>query len=286
MLERGKLNSGEQLDYAFGLVIGNDKGLPTVDHGGADAGYRSDMVRYPEQHFSVAVLCNSAEADPIRLASQVADLVLAKEIKAEGAATGAKEPAAKSTAGTAVVLTAEQMAAFTGLYWNREDDAFVKTFVKEGKLEGYMGGEELVLRPFGESRFHIADKPWGDEVEIHFIAASGDKPRRMERSDGGEGPRMYEAKEPFIPGRAELAEYTGAYVSEEIDPMYRLVLDEDKLSLVRLKHEAEILRPAVRDVFIGEIGTVRFVRNGNGHVSGFVLNGGRIQNFHFTKGAN
>jgi CubicO group peptidase (beta-lactamase class C family) len=36
MLERGKLNNGEQLDYAFGLVVGQYKGLPTVDHAGGD----------------------------------------------------------------------------------------------------------------------------------------------------------------------------------------------------------------------------------------------------------
>jgi CubicO group peptidase (beta-lactamase class C family) len=287
MLEQGKLNNGEQLDYAFGLVIGKYKGLPTVDHGGADAGYRSDMTRFPEQHFSVAVLCNSAETDPSALTRQVADIMLAKEIKAAEAATTAKEPAAKSAAGTAVVLSAKQMAAFTGLYWNRENDAFVKIFVKEGKLEGDTGGEEpLVLKPFGESRFHIADKPWGDKVEIQFVAANGDEPKRMERSDGGGKPRVFEAKESFSPGAAELAEYAGVYVSEEIDPLYRIVLHEDKLSLLRLKHKADTLRPEVRDVFTGGIGTVRFVRDANGHVSGFVLNAGRIQNFHFTKRAN
>ncbi len=52
MLERGKLNSGELQDYASGIVIGTYKGLPTVEHGGADAGYRSDMIRFPDQHFS------------------------------------------------------------------------------------------------------------------------------------------------------------------------------------------------------------------------------------------
>ena len=108
----------------------------------------------------------------------------------------------------------------------------------------------------------------------------------MERSDGGGKPREYEAKQAFSPSGAELAEYTGTYVSEEIDPLYRIVLDEEKLSLVRLKHEAETLRPTVRDVFTGEVGTVQFVRNANGHVSGFVLNTGRIQNFHFTKREN
>src|SRR5215467_5019716 len=76
MLERGKLNNGETLDYAFGLELGTYRGLKTVDHGGADAGYRSDMTRFPEQHLSVAVLCNSAETDPSSLARQVADVVL------------------------------------------------------------------------------------------------------------------------------------------------------------------------------------------------------------------
>lgn len=287
MLEQGKLNNGEQLDYAFGLVIGKYKGLPTVDHNGADAGYRSDMTRFPEQHFSVAVLCNSAETAPRALAQQVADIVLAKEIKVAEAATPAKAAAARNTAGTAVALTADQIAGFSGLYWNREDDAFVRVFVKEGNLEVDAGGDDpLLLRPFGESRFHIADKPWGDQLEIHFVAASEGKPRRMEQSFGGNKPDVFEVTEPVSPGEAELAEYVGAYTSEEIDPVYRIALDGEKLSLVRMKHKADTLRPAVRDAFTGEIGTVRFVRDGNAHVSGFVVNAGRIQNFHFTKRAN
>jgi CubicO group peptidase (beta-lactamase class C family) len=289
MLERGKLNNGEELDYAFGLVMEKYKGLHTVGHGGADAGYRSDMTRFPEQHFSVAVLCNSAETDPSLLAQQVADIVLAKEIKAAEAATPAKEAVVKSTGAAApAALTAEEMAGFAGLYWNRVDDAFERIIVKDGKLQGDLGGMEgLVLKPFAESRFHIADKPWGDEVEIHFVATSGDKPRRMEQSFGGRKPDVLEATEAFTPSGGELSEYAGAYVSEEIDPVYRIALEGDKLSLIRLKHKADTLRPAVRDVFTGEIGTVRFTRDpGNSHVSGFVLNAGRIQNFHFVKRPN
>jgi len=291
MLERGKLNNGEQLDYAFGLVVGKYKGLPTVGHGGADAGYRSDMTRFPEQHFSAAVLCNSAETNPSALVEQVADIVLAKEIKAAEATAPAKEAAAAAkTTGpaAAVVVTREQMAGYAGLYWNREDDAFAKIFVEDGKLKGDAGGmESLVLKPFAESRFHIADKPWGDQVEIHFVAASGDKTRRMEQSFGGGKPTVFEIAEAFSPSGAELAEYAGAYVSEEIDPVYRIVVDGEKLSLMRLKHKPEAVKPTVRDVFTGEIGTVRFTHDpSSGHVSGFVLNAGRIQNFHFVKRAN
>jgi hypothetical protein len=76
MLERGKLNNGETLDYASGLTHGKYKGLTTVDHGGSDAGYRSDLLRFPDQHFSVACLCNLS-INPSQLTRQVADIYLA-----------------------------------------------------------------------------------------------------------------------------------------------------------------------------------------------------------------
>lgn len=284
MLQRGKLNNGEELDYAFGLEHGKYRGLATVDHGGADAGYRSDLTRFPDQHFSASVLCNSAETDPSSLVRKVADIVLAREIQAAEAKAPATESAPKAAAATSTTLTADQIAPFAGLYWNRENDAFVKILVKDGKLDADTGGDELlVLKPFAESRFHIADKPWGDQVEIHFVLASGDKPRRMEQSFGGGKPSMFEVADAVTPAIAELEQYVGAYVSEEIDPVYRIAMDGDRLSLMRLKHKPDILRPTVRDVFSGDIGTVRFARDAHGVISGFVLNAGRIQNFHFTK---
>jgi hypothetical protein len=63
------------------LIIGTYKGLPTVDHAGADAGYVSDMVRFPEQHFSAAVLCNRDDTDTIALTRQVADIFLDKDFQ-------------------------------------------------------------------------------------------------------------------------------------------------------------------------------------------------------------
>jgi CubicO group peptidase (beta-lactamase class C family) len=282
MLERGNLNSGEQLDYAFGLVVGKYKGLPTVDHGGADAGYRSDLIRFPEQHFSAAVLCNSAETNPSRLTRQVADIVLAKDLKAP-------EPAAAKelVKSSGVPLTPEQMAAIAGTYWNRENDDFEKVLVKDGKLQINLSGDELhALKPAGEAHFHVADVPWGDDVDIHFIVATAEKPQRLEQSFSAGKPNIFESAAAYTPTAAELAEYTGAYVSEEIDPVYRMVLQDGNLTLIRLKSKPDSLRPAVRDVFTGDIGTVRFTRDANQHISGFILNSGRIQNFRFSKKAN
>jgi CubicO group peptidase (beta-lactamase class C family) len=279
MLERGKLNNGEHLDYAFGLVVGKYKGLPTVDHAGGDAGYRSDMTRFPEQHFSAAALCNAADTNPTALVRHVADILLAKDIKAP------EPPPAKETAKSGgAPLSAEQMAALAGIYWNREDDDFHKILVKDGKLQINVGGDEFhTLKPAGETSFHVADVPWGDQVEIRFLPASSEKPRRLERSFGGEKPDIFESATAFTPSGTELSEYVGAYVSEEIDPVYRIVLQDGNLSLTRLKKKAETLRPAVRDVFTGDIGTVRFTRDSGQRISGLVLNAGRIRNFRFQK---
>jgi len=279
MLERGKLNNGEQLDYAFGLVVGKYKGLPTVDHAGGDAGYRSDMTRFPEQHFSAAVLCNAANTNPPALVRQVADILLAKDLKAPE-----PTPATEIAKSSGAPLSAEQMAALAGIYWNREDDDFHKILVKDGKLQINVGGDEFhTLKPAGETSFHVADVPWGDQVEIRFLPASSEKPRQLEQSFGGEKPDIFESATAFTPSGTELSEYVGAYVSEEIDLVYRIVLLDGNLSLTRLKRKAEALRPAVRDVFTGDIGTVRFTRNSRQHISGLVLNAGRIRNFRFEK---
>ena len=282
MIERGKLNNGEQLDYAFGLVVGKYKGLSTVDHGGADAGYRSDLMRFPDQHFSASVLCNSAETNPTALVQQVADVLLAKELKTPEK-TSTKDPAKSSLAS----LTPEQMAPLVGIYWNRENDGFERVQLKNGKLHIDLGGGEVhPLKPFEDSHFHVGDVPWGDFVDIHFIPAAAEKPRRFEQSFGEGKPDSFEAATAYVPAGAELPDYAGAYVSEEIDPVYRMVLQDENLTLTRLKNKPEALHPAVRDVFTGEIGTVRFLRDANQHISGFILNAGRIQNFRFSKKAN
>src|SRR5579871_5740824 len=62
--EPGKLNNGKQLHYARGLFLQPYRGLQAVEHGGSWGGYRAQLLRFPEQHFSVACLCNLANADP------------------------------------------------------------------------------------------------------------------------------------------------------------------------------------------------------------------------------
>jgi len=160
MLRRGKLNDGEPLDYAFGLVLEKYRGLGTVDHGGADAGYRADMTGFPGQHFFAAVLCNSADTSPASLVRKVADVYLAQDFKDPEKSTGG----AAATPGTGIMLTSQQLAGLAGLYWKPDGDEFVKTYLKDGKLRvSFDLGNDYALKPVSVTFFHIADVPWGDQ---------------------------------------------------------------------------------------------------------------------------
>jgi CubicO group peptidase (beta-lactamase class C family) len=279
MQQRGKLNSGEQIDYALGLEIGSYRGLSTVDHGGADAGYRSDMTRFPDQHFSAAVLCNASDANPSSLVHKIADIILDKDFKQPG-----KSGARKSAQDSGPAMSLAEMNAVAGTYWNRERDDFEKIVVKDGKLAIDFGDADIhPLKSFGSTHFHVTDTPWGDDFDLHFVAATSSTARYMEQGFGERKPDAYEPIDaPDFQG-VVLDDFAGAYTSDEIDAIYRFTAENGKLTLTRQKHKAETLWPAIRDVYVGDIGTVRFTRDANSHIIGFTLNAGRIRNFHFKK---
>ena len=119
-----------------------------------------------------------------------------------------------------------------------------------------------------------------------FRGSCRNLPRHLELSLHGGKPDTFESVTAFDPTAAEMAEYAGAFVSEELDPVYRIALQDGKLALTRLKHKPDTLRPATRDVFFGEIGTLHFTRDAHQNISGFMLDAGRIQNFRFTRKKN
>lgn len=76
MHRRGVLTSGDTLDYAFGLRIGERRGLRTVQHSGSMMGFKAHLLRFPDQHYTALALCNLGAIDPGALLNAVADVDL------------------------------------------------------------------------------------------------------------------------------------------------------------------------------------------------------------------
>ncbi len=77
MLRSGALDDGSAVGYGGGLFLSQRHGLASVSHGGGWAGYRSELLRFPELQLSVIVLANRDDVDACALAQRVADDVLA-----------------------------------------------------------------------------------------------------------------------------------------------------------------------------------------------------------------
>ena len=76
LLTPGTLNDGTALEYAFGLGLSKYKESKIISHGGGFKGFRSELLRFPEKRFSVALLCNLDRIAAEELALSVAGIYL------------------------------------------------------------------------------------------------------------------------------------------------------------------------------------------------------------------
>lgn len=152
MLEPGALNSGEALDYAFGLSVVEHRGLRTISHGGSLSGFRSHMLRFPDERLSVIVLCNVSDARPGRRAERVAELILGDRLGPAPVADedeGAEEDHGRE----APQLAAADVAAYVGRYYSEEIDAYLVVRAGNDGLVLRRGAREQPLVATGRDEF-------------------------------------------------------------------------------------------------------------------------------------
>ena len=136
VVTRGVLTKGDTLPYAFGIGHQSYRGLRTLEHGGSLTGFRTHLLRFPDQRFSAIVLCNTPTAPAAQLARRVAEVFLADRMTTAPVATGSGGPSPQQNP-QAPLVSATDGAEYVGTYRSGELDA-TWTLVVEG--------EQLVLR--------------------------------------------------------------------------------------------------------------------------------------------
>jgi CubicO group peptidase (beta-lactamase class C family) len=132
-LERGRLNNGTQIAYAFGLEIGAYRGMPMVEHSGSTGGYRTDITRFPSVHTSIVTMCNVSNADAVTLAHRVADVLLGSRFTEPVPAT-TRAAGAQQQAIAPVTLSDAALAAFAGRFYSPELDATYDVSANDHRL--------------------------------------------------------------------------------------------------------------------------------------------------------
>lgn len=274
MEERGRLNDGTELDYAAGLATGRYRGQRIVEHAGTDAGYKANLLRFPDQHFSVAILCNLAAINPTQLARRIADIYLGEVL---GHAEPVRSPAVSPQPG------ADQLNEFVGVYVAPDaDDRILRVRLQDGKLRGGLNieGQSMALEAMGDGRFRYVENP---TVELQFAGGNGGMPRTLVTFAQGKELNRYSLAPPYSPSVAQLRELTGVYRSEEVDMPYEVKLEGNFLLIGSLKSGRRRLLPVSADLLAGGGSRFRITRNEQGVVTGAFLNTDRIRQFRFER---
>ena len=230
------LSNGKTIAYAMGLTVGTVDGLREVSHGGSTGGYRTWLGRYPDQEVSVAVMCNSAQANPAALGREVARLW-----------TGAA-PAPKPAP---FAVDPAKLAERAGMYRKVRDNTAVELRVKDGKLTM---DPNVQLLPTGESSFSAG--------ENRVVFENGGF-----RTVTPDGDTVYERVQPAHPAAADLAPLAGAYTSPEIGATVTVAAHGGELTLAIGSNPPVRLRPTFQDAFMMQGTAIRFLRGANGAVT-------------------
>jgi CubicO group peptidase (beta-lactamase class C family) len=264
---RTPLSSGDTSNYGLGVTSARYRSVRVVEHGGADAGYRSHLARVPEHGIAIAIACNTSTANSTQLTRGVIDAFIGSSLA----------PVAGPTAPTGANVPVEQVRQRAGVYLQPTTMQVVRLVMRGNTLVVEApGGPTLV--PLDEKRFSLTGQA-GD-----LLFADGDK-ANYERRIPGLRPIPFERKEPVTPTAALMSQYAGVYSSAELaGSIFRVAATDSTITLQTGTSTPLVARIVFADTFLtGANGyTIQFTRSG-GRVTGFEVTNGRIRRVRFTR---
>ncbi len=274
MTKTGQLNNGNDLDYAAGLMIGKYKGLKKISHGGAFVGFRSDMLRFPEHHFSVVILCNRADVNPSALCLQVADIFLKNNYIVE---TNSGKPGALTE-----TIPPVEVYSFQNLIGKYElvPGLEVEVSIKNDSmhiLQKWNNAAYNIAKTRGNS-FQLPDNP---EVTFTFSEKLDGFTQKLSVNQNGRISHAIRKKEVDLT-HIDLKVYEGYYPSSELQTVYHIFLEGGILRLKILDKEPINLTACNIDEFNAPGMLLRFNKIGE-TITGFEMDAGRIKNITFNK---
>lgn len=249
----GTLNDGTPLNYAFGLFLETYRGQQVVSHGGEWMGYVSQVMRFPDQHFSVILLCNRIDAPVTLLAYQVADLCLDGVL-----ATAPTQPVTDAEASTGIDMPRETLTPYLGRYLC-EDLNLVWTFTEQdGKLHvESSGGLVCAFAALGSGEFTAVNAPY--PITLRFDLTTSNITLLVERQ--GQDNLTFARLTPVETTR--LSTHIGTYFSDELNAAAHITLSDERLHIRIGRHVDIIPLETLREnqfFTVGEVMTVYIPR--------------------------
>ena len=275
--EPATLNNGRKLSYTRGLNVDMRRDEKIVWHSGGAAGYSTLLARLPGQGLSVALMCNVDGGARSQYTSRIFDLLLPEEKRRE-------TPNNKSTEIKEVNITPENLAPRAGLFFNEKTGLPLRLMINNKTLFIAGGGPLVAL---AQDRFTTRESSLqflsGAEIELQFISAD----QLDIRTKDGATFRYYRAKN-YKPAATELNAFAGRYESNEMGSVLEMVPEKGGLLMrfYRNPSKAVQLMPVDKDTFMVGMMTVRFLRDKDGKITGYLYSNPVVRNIKFSRLTN
>ena len=267
MHDQAILNDGRTISYAGGLQVGTFAGVRSITHTGSTAGYRGFIGRYPDQELSVAILCNTGNANPGALGGQVARVFLGD------AASPDPEP------GEGMSLSAAELEAKAGLYREVDTGDPLRITLEDGALR--VGNQRLVAH--SASEFQVGA---GARRLVFGAVANGGRPT-IDDYTGEYYDNTWEPVEEFAPTVGQLDAYSGTFHSGDAETTLVVAVEDGRLVAWRRPDARFELEPVYEHAFnAGGLGRLRFDLGADGRATAFGMRQGRVYDMRFERVAD
>ena len=272
-----KLSDGEVISGAMGQFVNEYQGHRQIQHGGADAGYRSYLGRFPDQGLSVIVLGNSAQFNASGVALKIADLFLPKSDTIPSDQYSAP-PSRES-----ISISKSKLKTYAGSYWNEKSKYMRKIYLNNDTLR-YDRGNGFIspLLPLGDGQFQMLRVT--SDLKVSFLEK--DQKKLMQVSIDGAEPIVSYAFKPMDQTLATMQHYAGKYRSEELATEYEFHAQSRNLRVSHSRLPDFQLKPQKTDIFTGNrwyFSLVEFQRDEQGEITGVLVSSDRVKNLWFKK---
>lgn len=282
MQTQGHLNNNEKIDYGYGLFFSNYKNMRVIGHPGGCYGFSAAYNRYPDQKVSLIILSNAAFNGTVYMATdQIADIVLKDKLK-EDEAPASGMPSVPNNEPLPVKLTTPELEKFCGHYWSDAGNLNRKIYLKDGSLFYWRAEQsESKLIPVGKNELFMEGQP----IEVKLVFDLQNQPKTVSILQNGTCTSVLKSYEPVVYTLKDLNQFAGNYYSQELDVIYKVTVESDKLVLFLRDRRIAELKVLIQNIFnIVEWDTnLKFYLNKKKAITGFKLEQGEIKDIDFVK---
>ncbi|NPE30100.1 beta-lactamase family protein [Methanococcoides sp. SA1] len=148
MEEQAILNNGDTNFYAFGQALVPYKGIKRIYHDGSQAGFRTSLIRYPEEKLSIIVLSNVASFKPTIMIERITDIYLADKINENDSNDMPSHQHSPYSDLEPLNLSKEELSEFEGKFYSNELDITYQLNVIDNQLVAqHLRQEDILFTP-------------------------------------------------------------------------------------------------------------------------------------------